>query len=53
MLSEIIQFVKKHSNDILLFLIIFLLCLLSFGLGILTQFYLQNTPPLEIENVGE
>jgi len=51
MLSEIIQFVKKHSNNILLFLIVFLLCLLSFGIGMLTQYYLQK-PDLEIENLG-
>jgi len=52
MLSEIRQFFKSHLNDILLFLIVFLLCFLSFGAGILTQFYLQK-PPLEIEQIGE
>lgn len=48
MLSKIIQFVKNHSNDILIFLVIFLLCLLCFGAGMITQFYLQK-PALEIE----
>jgi len=50
MLSKIVEFVKKHSNNIFLFLIVFLLCLFSFGLGMLTQFYLQR-PPLEIEGI--
>lgn len=52
MLSKIKQFFKTYFNDILLFLIIFLLCLLTFGAGMLTQHYLQK-PPLEIEEVGE
>ena len=49
MLSNIKQFFKSHFDKIFLFLIIFLLCLLSFGVGMLTQFYLQKSP-LEIEN---
>jgi len=51
MLANIKNFFKSHLNDILLFLIIFLLCLLSFGAGILTQRHLQK-PPLEIEDVN-
>jgi len=54
MLSKTIQFVKKYSNNIFLFLLIFLLCLLSFGVGYLTHFYLEK-PLLEItdENIEE
>jgi len=43
---------KFNQKSILLFLIILLLCLFSFGVGMLTQFYLQK-PNLEIENIGE
>jgi len=49
MLSKMIQFVKKHLKDILLFLIIFLLCLLSFAIGMLVQFYAHKIP-LDIES---
>jgi len=48
MLSDITKFFKRKSDLILLAAVVFLLCLLSFGLGILAQFYLQKTP-LEIE----
>jgi len=48
MLSNIIKFFKRNKDKILLIVMVFLLCLLSFGLGILTQFYLSK-PPLEIE----
>ncbi len=49
MLSDIIKFFKRRSDLILLLFVVFLLCLLSFGLGILAQFYSQKSP-LEIEN---
>jgi len=48
MLPEIINFFKRHKDLMVLAAIVFLLCLLCFGLGMLTQFYLQK-PPLEIE----
>ncbi len=49
-LSNFKRFFKSYSDNILLFLVIFLLSLFAFGAGILTQSYLQKTP-LEIENV--
>ncbi|MDI6883053.1 MAG: hypothetical protein QMC93_01075 [Patescibacteria group bacterium] len=56
MLSNLKNFFKTHSSNILfnilLFLIIFLLCLLSFGAGILVQHNLQK-PALEIETPSE
>jgi len=50
MLANLKEFFKLNKKSILLFLIITLLCLFSFGVGMLTQFYLQR-PNLEI--VGE
>jgi len=49
MLANLKEFFKFNLNKktILLFLIITLLCLFSFGVGMLTQFYLQK-PNLEI-----
>jgi len=56
-LKEFFKFIlikinKVNQKSIFLFLIVLLLCLLSFGVGMLTQFYLQK-PNLEIENIGE
>ena len=49
MLSDIINFFKAHLSDFLLVLIVFLLCLLSFGAGAAYQFYRQK-PTVKIEN---
>ena len=43
---------RFDKKSILLFLIVLLLCLFSFGIGMLTQFYIQK-PNLELEIVGE
>ncbi len=55
-LKEFFKFIslkaENNKNSIFLFLIVILLCLFSFGVGMLTQFYLQK-PSIEIENVGE
>jgi predicted negative regulator of RcsB-dependent stress response len=48
MLANLKEFFKLNKKSILLFLIITLLCLFSFGVGMLTQFYIQK-PNLEIE----
>lgn len=50
MLSKIIRFVKRNFKNILLFLIVFLLCLLAFGVGVIVQFYIQKEP-LKIEGL--
>lgn len=49
MLSKIKYFFKTHFKNILLFLIVFLLCLLSFAIGMLVQFYTHKTH-LEIQS---
>jgi len=49
MLANLKEFFKLNKKNILLFLIILLLCLFSFGMGMLTQLYLQK-PDLEIIN---
>jgi hypothetical protein len=48
MLTKITQLVKENSNNILLFIVVFLLCLLSFGAGILVQSSLEK-PPIEFQ----
>jgi len=49
MLTKLKQFFKSHIADIFIFLVVFLLCLLSFGAGIaVNRFYFQKTP-LKIE----
>jgi len=48
-LLNFIEFCKRRKDLVALVAIIFLLCLLSFGLGFLINFYLQK-PPLIIEN---
>jgi len=47
-LKEFIKDNKLNQKSVLLFLIVLLLCLFSFGVGMLTQFYLQK-PNLEIK----
>ena len=44
MLSNFIQNVKKHKNDIILIAIVFLLMLLAFALGYITAKYQQKEP---------
>jgi len=52
MLAEFRNFFKRNSANILFFLIIMLLCLLSFGAGMLFQ-NSNNREPLEILDVQE
>lgn len=49
MLSEIKDFVKDRFNDIILFLIVALLVLLSFAVGYITAKY-QSKEPIQIES---
>ena len=44
MLSEIKDFVKTKFNDIILFIIVALLVLLSFAIGYITAKYEQKEP---------
>jgi len=46
-ISQIKLFFKKNNKEILLALIVFLLCLLSFGIGMLVEFC-REKPPLKI-----
>jgi len=48
-LSKILSFVKSHFYDIMLFIIIALLILLSFGAGYITARY-QSKTPIQIIN---
>ncbi len=48
-LSNIISFVKSHFNDIMLFIIVVLLVLLSYAVGYITANY-QFKTPITIEN---
>jgi len=52
MLPELVKIFKRNKDTILLVIIVFLLCLLCFGAGILTQFYLSK-PLLKIETPAE
>lgn len=49
MLTKIKQFVKENSNNILIFIVVFLLCLFAFGVGMLVQSNLEK-PKIEFEN---
>ncbi len=54
MIAKISNFVKTRFNDIILFLIVALLVLLSFAVGYITAKYqlkepIQIEPPLKIE----
>jgi len=48
MLSEIRDFVKAHLNDIILFIIVALLIMLSFAIGYITAKY-RSKAPISIE----
>ena len=48
MLAEIRDFVKAHFYDIILFIIVALLILLSFAIGYITAKY-QSKEPIQIE----
>jgi len=48
MLAKISEFFKLRKSLLLLVIVVFLFCLLSFGLGMITQFYLAK-PVLQIE----
>jgi|GEM_PF-3742904 len=50
-LANIINFVKKNLDSIILFLMIFLLCLLSFGAGVIFEREIKK-PPLRIEKIN-
>ena len=47
-LSKILSFVKSHFNDIMIFIIVALLILLSFAIGYITAKY-QAKQPIQIE----
>jgi len=51
-ITETKKFFKRNKQNILLIAIVFLSVLLSFGAGMVVQFYLQK-PPLIIENPAE
>ncbi len=44
MLAKIIDFVKRYFSDIILFIIIVLLMMLSFATGYITAKNIQKTP---------
>jgi hypothetical protein len=44
MIAKIKDFVKAHFNDILIFVIVALLVLLSFAIGYITANYMAKTP---------
>lgn len=48
MLSEIKDFVKAHINDIILFIVVVLLIMLSFAFGYISAKY-QQKEPIKIE----
>jgi hypothetical protein len=50
MLSKLLAFVKSHFNDIILFIIVALLIMLSFAIGYITAKY-QSKEPIEINSV--
>lgn len=49
MLSNLINFVKKHFNNIILLIIVFLLILLSFAVGFIVAKYQGGEPIQFIE----
>lgn len=51
-LSELKSFFKSNRDSIILVVLVFLLCLLAFGAGVLYQKSLEK-PALEIDKVGE
>ena len=48
MLTKISQFVNKNKENILLFIVVFLLCLAAFAAGMLVQRNLEK-PSIEFE----
>lgn len=48
-LTKISGFVKLHFSDIIIFIIVALLIMLSFAVGFITAKY-QNKTPIQIEN---
>ena len=48
-LAKFVSFVKSHFNDIMLFIIVTLLILLSFAIGYITAKY-QSKEPIQIIN---
>ena len=44
MLSKFLQFVKKYQAEIILFLGVFLISLLSFAMGYISAKYLEKPP---------
>lgn len=51
MIAKISDFVKAHFNDIILFIIVALLILLSFAIGYITAKYMAKEP-IKIEQNG-
>ena len=52
MLAEIKDFVKAHFNDIILFIIVALLIMLTFSAGYIIAKY-QAKPPIELKNFNQ
>ncbi len=50
MLTKISEFVKAHFYDIILFIIIALLLMLSFSLGYIAAKY-QNKEPIQVQKL--
>lgn len=50
MIAKISNFVKAKFNDIMLFIIVGLLILLSFAIGYITAKY-QSKEPIQIKNI--
>ncbi len=50
MIAKISGFVKERFNDIILFIIVCLLILLSFAAGYITAKY-ESKEPIQIENI--
>ena len=48
MIAKILDFVKAHFSDIMLFIIVTLLIMLSFAIGFITARYLAKEP-IQIE----
>ncbi len=51
MLSKIISFVNKYQGEIILFIGVILISLLSFGAGYITS-KIQEKTPIEIKNIN-
>jgi len=53
MLTKILRFVKENSSNILLFVVVFLLCLAAFAAGIIVQRNFEKTPIEFQQSMGE